>query len=251
VAVTQRFFSRTSRQARLYYVIDAGLAAGLLTITVTGLAISTWFDLTLAGYDAWRTLHILASVTTLALVVVKIGVHWRWIAGTARKLALRTRTPRLTPALQPAPVPVAAKAVGRRDFLKLMVGVGALTTLAGTHVLGSLADGNVEAASAARTATDATAVQAAPVATPATSERSSRARRGDLRTRSRGSAQTATYPQTDTPSSSAGASSSQTPSSGSSTCTVRCNRACRFPGHCGRYTDANGNGRCDLGECLA
>jgi len=35
-----------------------------------------------------------------------------------------------------------------------------------------------------------------------------------------------------------------------SACTVRCRRGCSFPGKCRKYTDANGNGKCDLGECL-
>lgn len=35
----------------------------------------------------------------------------------------------------------------------------------------------------------------------------------------------------------------------SSTCSARCRRGCSYPGHCRKYTDANGNGRCDLGEC--
>jgi hypothetical protein len=34
------------------------------------------------------------------------------------------------------------------------------------------------------------------------------------------------------------------------TCSVRCRRGCSFPGHCRRYIDSNGNGKCDLGECL-
>lgn len=34
-----------------------------------------------------------------------------------------------------------------------------------------------------------------------------------------------------------------------SDCTVRCRRACSYPGHCNRYADTNNNGRCDLGEC--
>jgi hypothetical protein len=33
-------------------------------------------------------------------------------------------------------------------------------------------------------------------------------------------------------------------------CTIRCPRGCSFPGHCRRYVDQNGNGKCDLGECL-
>ena len=38
-------------------------------------------------------------------------------------------------------------------------------------------------------------------------------------------------------------------SSSSSNCTVRCRKACSYPGHCHRYVDTNDNGRCDLGEC--
>jgi len=33
------------------------------------------------------------------------------------------------------------------------------------------------------------------------------------------------------------------------TCTIRCNHRCSYPGHCHRYTDSSGNGRCDFGEC--
>ncbi len=38
--------------------------------------------------------------------------------------------------------------------------------------------------------------------------------------------------------------------SASTTCAVRCQRGCSYPGRCRKYTDANGNGRCDFGECL-
>ena len=57
-----------------------------------------------------------------------------------------------------------------------------------------------------------------------------------------------------TAASSSSASTATTTSSSSSitssaSCQVRCNRRCSHPGHCRRYTDANQNGRCDLGEC--
>lgn len=39
-------------------------------------------------------------------------------------------------------------------------------------------------------------------------------------------------------------------SSSSSNCTVRCRKACSFPGHCHRYVDTNNNNRCDFGECV-
>jgi len=38
-------------------------------------------------------------------------------------------------------------------------------------------------------------------------------------------------------------------SSSSSSCVLRCNKRCSFPGHCRKYIDSSGNGRCDLGEC--
>ena len=38
--------------------------------------------------------------------------------------------------------------------------------------------------------------------------------------------------------------------SSNSSCVVRCQKACSYPGHCHRYVDTNNNGRCDLGECI-
>jgi len=46
------------------------------------------------------------------------------------------------------------------------------------------------------------------------------------------------------------AASTQTGTSSSSSCVQRCPGACSYPGRCKRYTDTNGNGRCDLGECI-
>ena len=43
--------------------------------------------------------------------------------------------------------------------------------------------------------------------------------------------------------------SNQSSSSSNGSCTVRCRKACSYPGHCHRYVDSNDNGRCDLGEC--
>src|SRR5512139_1289238 len=57
-SVTARFFKQTSHQARLYYVIDATVLIGLAAIIVTGLVISTWLDLALANYPAWKTIHL-------------------------------------------------------------------------------------------------------------------------------------------------------------------------------------------------
>ena len=105
-AVTGRLFDRASRQSRKFYAVDAGLAVGFATITVTGLAISTWLDLSLASYVIWRNVHVLASVATLALLVAKIGLHWRWIVDVARRRIF------------PAPAPVARLAWHSRRRLR-------------------------------------------------------------------------------------------------------------------------------------
>jgi hypothetical protein len=214
-AVTGRFFGTpygASRQSRTFYVVDAALAVGLATIVATGVVISTWLDLALAGYATWYTVHVVASVATLALLVAKVGLHWRWIVDVARR--------RVFPALAPAPAPTPARQViqsgaaqpvrvtaqaplGRRDFVRLMAGVGAVALLTGANALGGLKGGQIEASSAAQT----------------------------------------------TNSQQAQATTSSTQSA--SACTVRCGRRCSYPGHCGRYTDSNNNGRCDLGECLS
>jgi hypothetical protein len=121
-AVTDRFFKQTSLQARLYYVVDAAVLIGLATISVTGLVISTWFDLALTNYTTWKSLHVIASLGTLAAVVIKLGLHWRWIITTARRYIF-PRPP------QPAPVP-ATNGLGRREFLRLMGGVTVFAAIA-------------------------------------------------------------------------------------------------------------------------
>jgi hypothetical protein len=199
-AVTGRLFGRTSRQARLFYAVDAGLAVGFAAILVTGLVISTWLDLALASYATWRTVHTLASVLTLALVVAKIGLHWRWVAGVARRgIFPAPGRPASPGAAQPMSGSIR---VDRRDFLKLMGGVGAVSLLAGMQALGGGSD-RTQASSAVQASSGESAL--------------------------------------------AGASSEST----SGSCVVRCRRGCSYPGHCRRYVDDNGNGRCDFGECLS
>jgi hypothetical protein len=125
-SVTQRWFGRTSGQARRFYLIDAGLFAGFSLILLTGLVISTWFDVTLENYSAWRNLHVTATVLTLGLIVVKIGSHQRWIVNIGHRILQPAAQPaRPPPALQHAPAQVNTE---RRDFLKLMgiVSVAAL-----------------------------------------------------------------------------------------------------------------------------
>jgi hypothetical protein len=200
-AVTERFFQCTSPQARLYYLVDAGLGLSFLLILFSGLVISSWLSLPLGNYAAWKNLHILSSVTALLLVVVKIGTHSRWIVQSTRRIISSGDGP--ISKAQPAR-PAQPLSAGRRDFLKLMGVVGAAAFLAAASALGELnqASGNETSASQ----------QASSEAVLTWYEEGS--------------------------------------GSSYSACQVQCPRGCSYPGHCRRYQDSNGNGRCDLGECV-
>ncbi len=214
-AISQRIFGRVARQPRIFFVIDAALLTGFYLIGLTGLVISTWLGLELGNYAAWRNLHVWISIATLAVVVLKIGLHQGWIIRTARRYfswGTPSQPVRSRPSLeqtQLVPVTVRPTAAplktGRRDFLLLM---GVVGTAALVSTLGVL----VEPAAGSETLVqEGESLQSAPVTTSETRVQS-------------------------------GASSS-------SACSVMCPKGCSYPGHCKRYQDSNGNGRCDLGEC--
>ncbi len=214
--VTQKLFSQISGQAKAYYGLDAILLVGLALISVTGLAISTWLGLELVNYVVWLDLHILISVATLIALVLKIGLHWKWIVKTTQRI-LRVPVPAVPSkarqtGMQPA---LAAVDVSRREFISLMGVVGVASVLAAANGMNGLTRVQAEATS--------TSQSVAGSAAPATSSSSG----------------SASLPSTST-------SSSTT----TSACVIRCNKRCSYPGRCRRYVDSNGNKKCDLGECL-
>jgi len=220
-AVTRRFFGRTSGKARQYYMLDVLMLVGFAAIGGTGLAISTWFNLTLSSYIAWLTVHIAASIITLVVLVLKVASHSRWIVSVAHSI-FASQAPQ--PArLAAVPVRVAGRAaarpVSRREFLEVMGVAGGALLLAlvqGADSLKVLSGGEAQAAS------------------PSGSQVSS------------GTASTSSHSD----SSQSLSGSTSTSSSADSTCRVRCNRGCSYPGHCRRYVDSNNNNYCDLGECV-
>lgn len=140
--VTERFFGKTSGQARLYYLIDVLLFSSFYVIGFTGLMISSWLNLSLTNYNLWLTVHIQSSIAALGLTVLKVGLHWRWIVTTAKKIfsAPGQPAPQASAALRPAPIAATASTrqeISRRDFLKMMSAVGVVSLFA----LGSAASG--------------------------------------------------------------------------------------------------------------
>jgi hypothetical protein len=135
-AVSQRFFGRTSGRARLYFVVNSTIFAGFIAMTGTGLIISTWLNLSLSNASTWITVHITASIATLLLVVLKVGLHWRWISLTGRKAISRSTSIQRKPAFSTQTPGI--RQVNRRQFLEVMGITGVASLLALTTALQSL-----------------------------------------------------------------------------------------------------------------
>jgi hypothetical protein len=234
-SVFSKFFGKTSARARIYALIDGLLLYGFVMIVETGLVISTWFNLNLTNYEVWLDIHIYSSIATLLVAVLKVGLHWRWIVKTASKIF--KPTPKLvSQGLTTSPQ---VSSVSRRDFLVTMGLVGLGSALAISNVLPSLK--KASASTEVAQSTDATATTAATQAQP---------------TDSSTQAQAATAASTDAPTAIPTATAQPTAeptvaAQNSLVCYATCpkGRHCSFPGNCGRYTDSNSNGLCDLGEC--
>lgn len=247
-AVTKRLFGKGCARNRWYYLLDVLIVAGFIVILETGLIISTWLDLAIANYIAWLDVHIYASFATLGLIVVKVGMHWRWVVSITGKIWGGTVKPApMKPAAHTlVPVSVAVQAtrqgIGRREFLAMMGVVSLGSLLAVSNVLsengvnGQINDGSTNGIDT---------VSAAAEAPTATTVSESAQQAGDSQA-SNSTAPTAA-PATSTP---AATETAQPAVQSATVCTVQCPRGCAFPGQCRRYTDQNANGLCDLGECL-
>lgn len=81
--VTVGFFTRCPGRARLNYVIDVLLLAGITLMILSGIAIARTIDfswLNLGGSMMfWRVMHTSSSFITLALFGIHLGLHWNWV----------------------------------------------------------------------------------------------------------------------------------------------------------------------------
>ncbi len=81
--ITIFFFSRASWRARLNYLLDVMLLAGLVLMILSGIAIARTIDfswLPLGGSRwFWRTMHTSSSLITLVLFGIHLGLHWNWV----------------------------------------------------------------------------------------------------------------------------------------------------------------------------
>lgn len=220
-AVSQRFFSKANLLVRLKYIVDGSLFVGFLFIICTGLVISSWLNINLTHYSSWLSIHIWLSILTLLMLLLKIGLHWKWISRATRSALqnLIYLTARLS-----SPQSSSNRQLGmdRREFLRVMGVTGGGVVLACVNAGKGLA-----ALQGVETITDS---QTDPNIDASASDAAS----------------------SDTTASDSSSWISQfvpDDSMDSSTCTVQCGKRCSYPGHCRRYTDSDNDNYCDFGEC--
>ena len=81
--VTVCFFKRSRGRARLNYILDVLLLAGMVLMILSGIAIARTINfswLNLGGSRIfWSVMHTSSSFITLALFGVHLGLHWKWV----------------------------------------------------------------------------------------------------------------------------------------------------------------------------
>ncbi len=232
VGMTTKLFTKLPVKTRIYYALDAALLGAFATIIVTGVMMSQ-VVLPLLGLQGVSLfplplIHAWASDATLALLGLKLALHWTWITNTVkRQLGGRARLPHSQVAgrQSPPPVPVAVAPCGttptisRRRFLVIGCSAACIAALAYINK-------NQPA-------------QGDPVATP------TNVAAGD------DSALTAATASVATATADPTATAVPTVATTSQRATTRCPRGMvndPYPGRCHHYVDKNGNGFCDLSE---
>jgi hypothetical protein len=259
INLLQRFFQKRLGSPRLRFMIDLLLMVGFEIIFLSGLLISTWLELPLSDYLFVRNLHVFASISTLALLVLKVALHVRWIISSMRKIFQKPvfHSPHTCKAHLSQPNIVNQE---RRAALRLMgtVGVASLSALiiGGSTTFRSIftEDNGVQESPAPDTLPTSTS-PSSPTPTASPTPKTLTEPQAHTQRRNRGQNQVI---PTSIPSASATQSHSAaadptltpTPTSTASACVVRCPKGCAYPGSCRRYVDANFNNLCDLGECL-
>lgn len=273
-AVTRRFMGKTSRQSRLYYLLDWHILLCFLLIGFSGLWISTWLDLNPDKYLLWKDLHVYSSITSLALILIKIAAHWRWIVKTARAYFGLWKTPAPVGSAVATSSRAQSGSMNRREFLQLMglAGLGSLLSAANLVDFGKAAGQSIikKQTTAPSLPETSFGIVSSPesncqvicdqgCAYPGQCRRFIDQNGNGICDLTECINQDSTSPLAEKSREEEGDLDSslldleplslegdQTPGE----CAVLCPKACAFPGECSDYRDLNGNGLCDLGECL-
>ena len=248
--VSKRLFKKMSGRVRLYYLLDGMLLLAFFLITITGVLISTWLDVFLSDYMLLRSIHIVLSIAGLLLLIVKMGLHWKFFTKTLNLFRSPIRKTSV-PATNTAPVTT------RRDALKTIGVISVVGTFSLFKAAAALAIPKAASLPDPKTETIKTN-EAAPTSTPMRTEEPiphlAQTENGKKGGKRRGSSSQETHiqstpvPQQPIPETIIGEQTENIQPI--EECVIRCNKGCAFPGICRRYIDENQNQLCDLGECL-
>ncbi|MBN2006568.1 MAG: DUF4405 domain-containing protein [Anaerolineae bacterium] len=245
VALTKKFSGKVPAQSRIYYVLDAMLLITFLIILISGILISEValpiFALRGTIWLVVGSVHEYVSYLTLALLVIKLALHWKWIThaveqyifGGSRASSQPVKSPSAAPTLTPVARANLKDQISRRRFLVIGCSTLCVAAVAGTcaHLRQEANDEAEETADAeplentsSTTSVSTSNVEPTAVPTPV--------------------ATTTEAPATDT--------TIATPeASRPNSVRTRCPHGLvndPYPGRCHRYTDQNGNNICDLSE---
>lgn len=99
VGVTKKRFGKLPARTRIYYLIDASLLVAFLAIIGSGVAMSRavlpQLGLQANSSQIWAMVHKPSSMLMLALLVVKLVLHRRWIANAFKRLLSVANRPRV------------------------------------------------------------------------------------------------------------------------------------------------------------
>ncbi len=92
--IVTRFARKLLSASRVNFVVDTLLFVAAVAVVLSGIVVSQsiagFFGIANNPSVIWYALHSVSANATIALVVVHLGLHWRWIA---RVLGLRHNRP--------------------------------------------------------------------------------------------------------------------------------------------------------------
>ena len=116
VKVMSRFSRNLFATSRLNLVVDVGLFLTSVTVMLSGVmissAIASTLHITLASNVIWYALHSVSADVTVALLLVHLSLHWRWIARALGLVGSRGASPSPMTVSTVAPGPARATALG-------------------------------------------------------------------------------------------------------------------------------------------
>ncbi len=220
------------------YLLNASLAFGFITITVTGVVISSLLMLPLENYENWRFFHVISSYLTAFLLALKLILHWDMIAKMMKNII---GVDKETMTLEEQK---------RRKFLR---GAG-FTTLAGLFAFAEFREWQnktpqlVEPVISSGPESSDAVVELAPTLEPTDVVEVLPVESAEQDYGSEVETVDPTETPVQTPTAAIAPTMEPTETEPTVTGVVKCRKACSYPGRCGRYVDDNQNNLCDLGE---